>query len=84
MFPRIQNETLNKECIRVRIRGALLAKKGAPKLNFHREGGQLPPSAPICPLKSPLFLSLTPVRSSDEQTRCYYMIGDRQTSKLDS
>ena len=46
MFPRIQNETLKKECIWVRIRGAFLAKKGAPKLNFHREGGQLPPSAP--------------------------------------
>ena len=46
MFLRIQNESLKKECIRVRIRGAFLAKKGAPKLNFHREGGAV---APICP-----------------------------------
>ena len=49
MFRRIQNESLTKECIRVRIRGAFLAKKGAPKLNFHREGGAV---APICPPKS--------------------------------
>ena len=49
MFRRIQNESLKKECIRVRIRGAFLAKKGAPKLNFHREGGQLPPFAPLNP-----------------------------------
>ena len=49
MFRRIQNESLKKECIRVRIRGAFLAKKGAPKLNFHREGGQLPPSGPLNP-----------------------------------
>ena len=46
MFRRIQNESLKKECILVRIRGAFLAEKGAPKLNFYREGGQLPPSAP--------------------------------------
>ena len=46
MFLCIQNESLKKECIWVRIRGAFLAKKGAPKLNFHREGGQLPSSAP--------------------------------------
>ena len=46
VFPRIQNETLKKECIWVRIRGAFLAKKGVPKLSFHREGGQLPPLAP--------------------------------------
>ena len=47
MFRRIQNESLKKDCIWVRIRGAFLAKKGAPKLDFHREGGgQLPPSAP--------------------------------------
>ena len=49
MFRRIQNESLKKECIRVRIRGAFLAKKGAPKLYFHREGGAV---APICPPKS--------------------------------
>ena len=49
MFPHIQNETLKKECIWIRIRGAVRAKKGAPKLNFHREGGAV---APICPLKS--------------------------------
>ena len=49
MFPRIQNETLKKECIWIRIRGAFLAKKGAPKLSFHREGGQLPPFAPLNP-----------------------------------
>ena len=42
MFPRIQNETLKKECIWVRMRSAALAKTGAPKLIFHREGGQLP------------------------------------------
>ena len=41
MFPRIQNKTLRKECIGVKIRGAVLAKKGAPKLSFHREGGKL-------------------------------------------
>ena len=46
MFLLIQNESLIRECIWVRIRGAFLAKKGGPKLNFHREGGQLPPSAP--------------------------------------
>ena len=46
MFPHIQNETLKKECIWVGIRGAVLAKKGAPKLSFHREGGAV---APICP-----------------------------------
>ena len=48
VFPRIQNETLKKECIWVRIRGAFHAKKGPPKLSFHREGGggQLPPFAP--------------------------------------
>ena len=48
MFPRIQNETLKKECIWVRIRGAFLAKKGVSKLSFHREGGggQLPPFEP--------------------------------------
>ena len=45
MFPRIQNETLTTECIWVRIRGAVLAKKGAPKLSFHREEGQFPPFA---------------------------------------
>ena len=49
MFRRIQNESLKKDCIWVRIRGAFLAKKGAPKLNFHREGGAV---APICPPKS--------------------------------
>ena len=49
MFRRIQNESLKKECIRVRIRGAFLAKKGAPKLNFHREGGD---SCPHLPPKS--------------------------------
>ena len=46
MFRRIQNESLKKDRIWVRIRGAFLAKKGAPKLNFHREGGAV---APICP-----------------------------------
>ena len=46
MYPRIQNETLKKECIWVRIRGTVLAKKGAPKLIFHRESRQLPPFAP--------------------------------------
>ena len=46
MFLRIQNESLKKECICYRIRGAFIAKKGAPKLNFHREGGAV---APICP-----------------------------------
>ena len=47
VFPRIQNETLKKECIWVRIRGAFPAKKGAPKLSLHHEGGrQLPPFAP--------------------------------------
>ena len=46
MFRRIQNESLKKDCIWVRIRGAFLAKKGAPKLNFHREGGAV---ALICP-----------------------------------
>ena len=49
MFPRIQNETLKKECIWVRIRGDVLAKKGAPKLNFYcEEGGcclHLPPKS---------------------------------------
>ena len=50
MFPRIQNETLKKERIWFRIRGDFLAKKRAPNLNFHREGGgQLPPSAPLNP-----------------------------------
>ena len=49
MLPRIRNETLKKECIWVRIRGAFLAKKGAPKLSFHREGGQSPPFAPLNP-----------------------------------
>ena len=46
VFPRIQNKTLKKEGIWVRLRGASLAKKGASNLNFHREGGQLLPSAP--------------------------------------
>ena len=46
MVPRIQNEALKKEHIWVRIRGTFLAKKRATKLNFHCEGGQLPPSAP--------------------------------------
>ena len=46
MFPRIQNETLKKEGIWVRIKGAVLAKEGAPKLSVHREGWQLPPFAP--------------------------------------
>ena len=50
MFRRIQNESLKKDCIWVRIRGAFLAKKGAPKLNFHREGGAV---APICPPLNP-------------------------------
>ena len=52
MFLRIQNESLKKECIRVRIRGAFLAKKAAPKLNFHREGGGSCPHLP--PLNPPL------------------------------
>ena len=39
MFLRIQNESLLKEYIWVRIRGAFPAKKRGPKLNFHREGG---------------------------------------------
>ena len=47
IFPRIQNETLKNEFIWVRITGAVLAKKGAPKLKSRREGGgQLPLSAP--------------------------------------
>ena len=50
MFRRIQNESLKKDCIWVRIRGAFLAKKGAPKLNFHREGRAV---APICPPLNP-------------------------------
>ena len=54
MFRRIQNESLKKDCIWVRIRGAFLAKKGVPKLNFHREGGAV---APICPLNPPLPLA---------------------------
>ena len=65
MFLRIQNESLKKECIRVRIRGAFLAKKGAPKLNFHREGGAV---APICPPKSATavatYFYLEPVTAS--------------------
>ena len=41
-----------KECIWVRIRGAFLAKKGAPKFSFYREGGggscpHLPPKSAI-------------------------------------
>ena len=51
MFPRIQNETLKKERVWVRLRGAFLAKKGAPNLNFHREGGGA--VAPICPPLNP-------------------------------
>ena len=46
MFRRIQNESLKKECILVRIRGAFLAEKGAPKLNFYREGGGSCPHLP--------------------------------------
>ena len=42
MFPLIQNETLKKECIWIRIRGAFPAKKAVPKLSFHREGGKCP------------------------------------------
>ena len=34
MFHCIQNESLKKECIRVRIRGAFLAKKGGAKAEF--------------------------------------------------
>ena len=49
MFRRIQNESLKEECIRVRIRSAFLTKKGAPRQNFHREGGAV---APTCPPKS--------------------------------
>ena len=67
MFRRIQNESLRKECIRVRIRGTFLAEKGAPKLNFYREGGQLPPSAPLNPPLAPakicLLKSVADVRS---------------------
>ena len=47
MFPCIQNETLKKECILVRIRDAVLAQKRAPKLSFHREGGSCPHLPPI-------------------------------------
>ena len=61
MFPRIQNETLTKECIWVRITAVALAKMGAPKLSFHREGGQLPPFAS-------LNLPLTMARSEKRQT----------------
>ena len=49
MFPRIQNETLKKECIWVRIRGAFLAKKGGGRQSLVfivKGGGQLPPFAP--------------------------------------
>ena len=53
MFRRIQNESLKKDCIWVRIRGAFLAKKGAPKLNFHREGGA------VAPLNPPLQMHKT-------------------------
>ena len=47
MFPHIQNETLEKECIWVRIRGVLLAIEGAPKLCFHREWGGKYPHLPL-------------------------------------
>ena len=33
MFPRIQNETLKKECILVKIRGAIITK-GSTKAEF--------------------------------------------------
>ena len=58
MFLRIQKESLKKECIRVRIRGAFLAKKGAPKLNFHREGGGSCPHLPPPPLNPPLDIAI--------------------------
>ena len=64
MFRLIQNESLKKERIRVRIRGAFLAKKGAPKLNFHREGGQLPPSAPLNPLLPGAVRTVTKCQSA--------------------
>ena len=34
MFPNIQNKKMKKDCIWVRMRGAILAKKGTPKLNL--------------------------------------------------
>ena len=49
MFLRIQNESLKKEGHLGQDRGAFLAKKGASKLNFHREGGG---SCPHLPPKS--------------------------------
>ena len=58
MFPSIQNKTLKKERIWVRIRGTFLVKKGAPNLNFHREGGNcphLPPKSAIVQGTSPPF-----------------------------
>ena len=54
LSPRIQNETLKKACIRVRIRGAFLVKKEAPKLVFRRGRGQLHQFVPLNP---PLVLS---------------------------
>ena len=80
MFRRIQNESLKKDCIWVRIRGAFLAKKGAPKLNFHREGGAV---APICPppksatgRKTTLFDYFSPI-SAEKGTLVWRIWGQK-------
>ena len=73
MFPRTQNEKLKKECIWVRIRGAFLAKKGAPKLSFHREGGGA--VAPICPLNPPLILYNFEVKQKNKLHVFYQKLG---------
>ena len=81
-FPRIQNETLKKECIWVRIRGAFLAKKGAPKLSFHCEGGGSCPHLP--PLNPPLLEQGREKRCmkiNKSQTKILYNIHARRASQ---
>ena len=42
----IPNEILKERVHLVQDKGCCSCQKGAPKLSFHHEGGQLPPFAP--------------------------------------
>ena len=46
VIPHIPNEILKERVHLVQDKGYCSCQKGAPKLSFHHEGGQLPPFAP--------------------------------------
>ena len=57
------------QCIWVRIRGAFLAKKGAPKLSFHREGDSCPYLPPKSATEGPSPSTKTRMNFQDLKSR---------------